>query len=304
MRYQSTRSLNSDQIAVMDQLGATAGEPWDLFVSGQGRGLDRELDKITGNGVVIGLRGTLPLVSKTGLWVRMANRLGKHATNHVPFAYVLDHDRDRGRLADHPGPLIVKLPGKQRRRGIRLVRSGAEALEYSLGIAQEIEPSLQVAGRGMHLRCYVILAHDGRTLTPWLHQLGKCVYAPEGQIITAGAEPIPPGAPRTLADLSEGLRRAGHDPAPMLAALAANVKAALRCAAGSIAAPACATAAAMPFGVDFVVRPDLSVRLLEFNRRPDLKGRDDADRALKQRVWLDTLRLAGIAGGAPLADRL
>jgi hypothetical protein len=300
--------VSADRIEVLDGLDFKHREPWQLYVSGQGRKLDDELARLGDRpqGAVIGLLGSLPLVSKTRMWVGLVKRYGRaKATRLVPPTWILNHPPDRENLATREGPFIVKAPGKQRRQGLTLVDSAEQALKSTEGVVQPVLPTMLLAGHAFHMRCYVLVKVGPAGVDILLHRVAKLVYTThpasaggfEG-LITRGDAPVPEGAPRTVGEFARTL----EDPNAVLGGIPRCLKAVMT--TFPLRAPAAATVAVMPFGVDLLVGPEGQVRLLEVNRRPDLTGRNAEDSKLKQKVWLDTLRVAGVVSGKVEADIL
>jgi hypothetical protein len=295
---------------VLDELGftRTTGDDWGVYLSRQGKGMEEEVVALSGRGPVVGLLGTAALVAKRNLWIALVRRYGRDgACELAPATYLLDHEPDRERLnGEHRSDdiYLLKRPGLQQRRGISLVGL-QECLGTRQGVSQRIVPSVSVRGHAVHARFYLaIRATRDEPCEAWLHSNNKLVYAPVPQerggadsVVTRGAAPIPLGGPRDVL----GLGRMGEDAVAGVAKVLASTLAAFD---GAFEAPPAATVAVMPFGVDLMIRPDGEVRLIEFNRRPDLTGRDPVDAAMKRRVYLDVLRLAGVVPGEPAMGRL
>ncbi|MCP4804173.1 MAG: tubulin--tyrosine ligase family protein [Proteobacteria bacterium] len=296
----SGRKVSKVRREILAEHGYVEGAPWNLYVSGQGVGLDAELQQLgdEARGPVVGLLGSNPLVSKRDMWIAMVQRYGRGSASCLtPETWVLDHEPDRRRLAQEQGPFIVKQAGKQRRKGISLATSAAQALQLREGVVQPVLPSMQVAGRAFHVRVYAIAKAEAW----YLHRHTKVIYAPVGQPVTLASEGVPPGAPSTLDELLPHFADP-EDARDVLGDIPRNLKKVLT--TFRLRAPKAATSAAMPFGVDVLIEPSGVVRIIEVNRRPNLTGTDAADAARKRRVWEDTLRAAGALGGKMLADRL
>ncbi len=303
-------------------------EDWDLALVDRGADPTPWLEQLQPTDrarVVSAVPGWDLLCSKASLWMVLRDTFGRaQAESLVPATWLLHDEHARADLAGRhtEGDLyVLKQPGLQAREGLKIARSLEEALAPSAGLAQRLVPRVAtINGHRTQLRLYVVVERHRGRMTAWLHKNGKVLQAPRPwkeapatpettfTLSTPETEALP--GPRNLTQLMWDLNRLGINPRPIQRRIERTIAAASEAVMGVMATvPAAAGYRySQLFGVDVLVTFDHEVRLLEFNRGPDMGARSEADARLKLQVLTSHLGLTGALAGEdlklfkPLAD--
>ena len=255
--------------------------------------------------------GADALASKRILWARLCTHLGRaRAATLMPETFLIDLASDRARFearAEAGSSWFLKHPGRQARRGIRVQTVPFDlpaAVEEGFTLVQRPVPGLRlVRGHRMHVRRYLVAVVEQRTVSGFLLETGKCIYAPApwrdeamstDTLVTTTKDGWvgPAGAPRDLAGLHTELTRHGADVDTLERSMADACAQALAAVAARLApGPLHEHRCFQIFGVDFVLDEHDRAWLLEINKRPSMRARDDEDARQKRSVASATLSL-------------
>lgn len=232
------------------------------------------------------------LVSKTSLWKILKSYYGrKEASKIMPETYLLKNKNDKNLFKSifNPKETYIMKNGKQRKQGIKLTNNINEILttkDYFL--VQKMIESHKQNGYKYNFRCYLLIICKDANTQFFLHNKIKYLYtknkATTNKLIKeehitdsySMNKDIYKDNPRYVRD--EQIYKKIHD-------LLKKVVSALP---NQICQKIKNNTRFQMFGVDIVLDEHLNPYILEMNKGPDMKPKDDEDHKIKKKVIEDT----------------
>lgn len=251
------------------------------------------------------LPGLGQFATRQFLWTRVVEALGRDAALRLmPETFRLDVEADMQTLVHaDPAERFVFKGTLQRRRGIRLA-SGPEAPELRgdyLVAERFIAEQVRFRDTTFHLRTYLLLTRESGRVHAWFHREAVCGWAISSRLATSPFEEwvthpdnvVPDDFPCCLSELVPAL---GVDGDRLWRGLADTMAAVVGVfAPGAEADPRLQDARCFQFfGVDMLVRPDLTPVLCEVNMMPEMDAHNPRFAAVKDAVLRDGLTVVGL----------
>ena len=293
---------------------------YDLYIPCGYNGVEKELKSLTLNDPegkkIFGIDGCDSIVSKNRLWLSLRACFGiETASKIMPLSAVLSDKKDMAQFKksyDAENIYILK-KNLQRKQGIHLSRDLNEimnAQKQNFKIVQRFIDSYVINKRKMNLRMYFLMV-----ITPdngkhgYLHKLGKCLYTSKDltnnndlvfeEHVTNSytlEKTIYDNNPQGLDDLEKYLSKYYKNPHSLFKKIDKLFSQFFKCIKdnlGNIKNLEDTTRFQL-FGADVIFDDTLTPYLLEVNKGPEMKFKDDKDEIMKTKVFLDMFEKAGV----------
>ena len=289
-------------------------------------GVERELrDLNLGNKTgqdIFGICGSDKIASKSSLWKVVSEHYGRdYAKKLIPESWLLKDNKELPLFKSSFDPSLVYILKKnvQRKKGIKLTSDLDEiekANKSKYVMVQQKHESIIINKRRLNLRIYVfVVCRDGKK-SVFIHDSAKVLYTSKDVEENAGSNSeefetlitnsyvtdleIYNKNPLTLNKLLEYLEENRGINGKVLKrdiyTVIENVMKAL--------VPKVCNCRNMKgqnmyqmFGADVLINTDYKPLVLEFNKGPDMKHKDEADHKLKKKVVFDTFEKIGVVKG-------
>jgi hypothetical protein len=293
---------------------------YDLYIPCGYNGVEKELKNLTlkdPNGIkIFGIDGCDSIVSKNRLWSELKSCYGsKIAATIMPETCLLNDSNDMKNFEKNYDPENIYILKKnlQRKQGIFLskkLKEIREAKNKNFKVVQRFIDSYVINKRKMNLRIYflMVITQDGKK-HGYIHKLGKCLYTSKD--VTNSEEvifeehitnsytlekSIYNNNPQSLQDLEKYLSRYYKNPHTLfrkLDKLLSQFYSCIKHKLGNIENLEETTRFQL-FGADIIFDNSLTPYLLEVNKGPDMKFKDEKDEKMKTKVYLDVFEKAGV----------
>lgn len=295
-------------------------ENYDLYIPCGYNGVETELKSLTledPEGIkIFGIDGCDSIVSKNRLWSSLKSCFGNEiASNIMPQTCILNDKTDMKyfeKSFDSDKIYILK-KNLQRKQGILLSKNLNEiksAKNNKYKIVQHFVDSYIINKRKMNLRIYflmVILPNGEKK--GYIHKLGKCLYT--SRDLSSSYEPvfeehitnsyileksIYDNNPQSLQELEDYLSKFYKNPHSLFKKLDKLFSQFFKCIKdnlGNLQNLEGSTRFQL-FGADVIFDNTLTPYLLEVNKGPDMKYKDEKDKEMKTKVYLDVFDKAGV----------
>ena len=270
---------------------------------------------------VFGICGCDTIASKSSLWKTLENYYGREkAREYMPESYILRNDEQLNnfkRIFDPSRTYILK-KNIQRKKGIKISNNLNEIIKArndKFVLVQEKIDSLIINKRRMNLRIYLVVKCREGYKELYMHDNAKCLYTSKDvdESKANGGTPeefeslitnsyvteltIYNKNPLTLNQLCEYITQNFNIPKEQLmATIEENLKVVFK----ALLTKLCncenihKNGQFQLFGADVILDQDLKPYILEINKGPDMKHKDEADRVLKKKVIFDTFNLMNV----------
>ena len=291
---------------------------WNIYMPCGYNNVEKELKEINlgnnRNKIIFGINGCDRIVAKNSIWDIIRKTYGRHhAGKLMPNSYVL-HDPDDIRKLhedyDKDNIYILK-KNIQRKEGLKLTSDLKEILEAykeKYRVAQLYLRDLYLVNkRKVNLRIYLLVVIRGNKKQYFLCKAGKCIYTYkeyndddfdfESNITSYHLDMnVYKKNPRTLDDLIVHLNNDGKDGQQLFRNIEENFRYVCKAMDPYLyqSENIKGTTTFQLFGADVVFDNNMHPYLLEFNKGPDMTGRDKTDEKLKDNVIYDMYALVGI----------
>ena len=268
---------------------------------------------------IYGIKGTDDLVSKSrfAFFILQGSRFSQDALSIIPKSYILSIDSHEQEFCDdlkQEGTLFILKKNVQRQQGFRLISSlreykdiqGAQddkTIKYIVAQKVLMTPYL-VNGHKINIRVYLLVHVKPSSIDWWIYNDGFLYYAPHKfdendinthNLITSGYidRKIYKENPMTIQSL-------GHAYPEDTKHIMDNTRQLFKKLYGIYAPYLQKENVGIPgqqfclFGCDIAPCADLSVRIMEINKGPDLSFKDKEDGKLKLDMVHDMLNIVGI----------
>ena len=270
---------------------------------------------------VFGICGCDTIASKSSLWKTLENYYGRDkAREYMPESYLLRNDQQLTRFKNifDPSRVYILKKNIQRKKGIKISNNLDEIIEArndKFVLVQEKIDSMVINKRRMNLRIYLVVKCRAGYKELYMHDNAKCLYTskdidedkensgtPEEfeSLITNSYVTelsIYNQNPLTLNQLCVYIEEKYNVPKEQfMMSIENNLKFVFKalltklCNCDNIHK----NGQFQLFGADVILDKQLKPYILEINKGPDMKHKDEADRLLKKKVIFDTFNLMNV----------
>jgi hypothetical protein len=270
---------------------------------------------------VFGICGCDTIASKSSLWKTLENYYGRDkAREYMPESYLLRNDQQLTRFKNifDPSRVYILKKNIQRKKGIKISNNLDEIVKArndKFVVVQEKIDSIVINKRRMNLRIYLVVKCRSGYKELYMHDNAKCLYTskdidedkansgtPEEfeSLITNSYVTelsIYNQNPLTLNQLCVYIEENYNVPKEQLMmSIENNLKFVFKalltklCNCDNIHN----NGQFQLFGADVILDKQLKPYILEINKGPDMKHKDEADRVLKKKVIFDTFNLMNV----------
>tara|TARA_Y100000591_G_scaffold226539_1_gene197599 strand:+ start:180 stop:1385 length:1206 start_codon:yes stop_codon:yes gene_type:complete len=270
---------------------------------------------------VFGICGCDTIASKSSLWKTLENYYGREkARQYMPESYILRNDEqlDNFKRIFDPSRTYILKKNIQRKKGIKISNNLDEIVKArndKFVLVQEKVDSLIINKRRMNLRIYLVVKCREGYKELYMHDNAKCLYTSKDvdESKVNGGTPeefeslitnsyvtelnIYNKNPLTLNQLCEYVTKTFNVPKEIfMASIEENLKVVFK----ALLTKLCncenihKNGQFQLFGADVILDESLKPYILEINKGPDMKHKDEADRLLKKKVIFDTFNLMNV----------
>jgi hypothetical protein len=270
---------------------------------------------------VFGICGCDTIASKSSLWKTIEGYYGREkARMFMPESYILRNDEqlDNFKRIFDPSRTYILKKNIQRKKGIKISNNLNEIVKArndKFVLVQEKIDSLVINKRRMNLRIYLVIKCREGYKELYMHDNAKCLYTSkdidETKINSGTPEEfeslitnsyiteltIYNTNPLTLNQLCNYIEENYNVPKEQLMT---SVEENLKNVFTALLPKLCncdnihKNGQFQLFGADVILDKDLTPYILEVNKGPDMKHKDEADRQLKKKVIFDTFNLMNV----------
>ena len=289
-------------------------------------GVEKELRALNlGNKMgqdIFGICGSDTIASKSSLWKVVSGHYGRNfAKKLIPESWLLKENKEFPlfKQSFDPSKIYILKKNVQRKKGIKLTSDLDEvekANNYKYVMVQEKHDSIIINKRRLNLRIYVfVVCRDGQK-SVYIHDSAKVLYTSKDVEENKGSNSeefetlitnsyvtdleIYNKNPLTLNKLLDYLEENRGIKGKVLKRDIYNV---IKNVMKALLPKVCncknmqGQNMYQMFGADVLINTDYKPYILEFNKGPDMKHKDDADYRLKKKVIFDTFEKIGVVKG-------
>ena len=268
---------------------------------------------------IFGICGSDVIASKSSLWKVVSEYYGREkGSKLIPESFLLKDNRELPIFKEKfdPGKVYILKKNIQRKKGIKLTSDYneiSEANKKKYVMVQEKKESIIINKRRMNLRIYIFVQCKNGVKSVFIHEKAKCLYTSKDVIdpVNSNGEEfetlitnsyvtdleIYNKNPLTLNKLLEYLENNnGVNGRQLKQKIYTNITEVFQ----SLLPKVCNCANLQGnnmyqmFGADILIDKQYNVYMLEVNKGPDMKHKDEADHELKKRVVFDTFEKMGV----------
>ncbi len=298
-------------------------DKFDLYYPCGYNKIEKELRELTLKDYqnVFGICGCDTIASKSSLWKTLENYYGREkARQYMPESYILRNDEqlDNFKRIFDPSRTYILKKNIQRKKGIKISNNLDEIVKArndKFVLVQEKVDSLIINKRRMNLRIYLVVKCREGYKELYMHDNAKCLYTSKDvdESKVNGGTPeefeslitnsyvtelnIYNKNPLTLNQLCEYVTKTFNVPKEIfMASIEENLKVVFK----ALLTKLCncenihKNGQFQLFGADVILDESLKPYILEINKGPDMKHKDEADRLLKKKVIFDTFNLMNV----------
>ena len=298
-------------------------EKFDLYYPCGYNKIEKELRSLTLEDYqnVFGICGCDTIASKSSLWKTLEAYYGREkAREYMPESYILRNDEqlDNFKRIFDPSRTYILKKNIQRKKGIKIsndLNEIVKARNDKFVLVQEKIDSLVINKRRMNLRIYLVIKCREGYKELYMHDNAKCLYTSkdidEDSVNSGNPEEfeslitnsyiteltIYNKNPLTLNQLCSYIEENYNLPKEQFMN---SIEQNLRNVFTALLPKLCncdninKNGQFQLFGADVILDKDLTPYILEVNKGPDMKHKDEADRQLKKKVIFDTFNLMNV----------
>ena len=275
----------------------------------------KTIDKPNTNQNVFGITGCDSIVAKDTLWKQLYKYFGNSAKKYAPKTYLVKDPVDMQSFSNDysRGKKYILKKNIQRQEGIYISDNKDDIIKTVKGdpayvIIQEllINPFL-LNGRKINMRVYLLIICNKGNKKVYYHKNGFMYYTKNrlvkntydlDNMITTGYvdRAVYDENPLTLDDFRKWLDKNGYSSKKLdqkLMTLFKQIVMAIKdsiCEGGNVKD----STTFQIFGTDIAPDPELNMKIMEFNKGPDMSFKDERDGEVKKKLNRDTFNLLGL----------
>ena len=297
---------------------------WDVYIPCGYNNVEHELKKIqiknkndSDKKYIFGINGCDSIVSKNKIWDSLVSCYGRRKSRTLmPESFVLDNMSDMKAFKNYYNKKDIYILKKnvQRKEGLKLTSDLhviLEAYKENYRVVQKYLTNLYLINkRKINLRIYLLIVIKNNKIYFYMSNIGKCIYTYkeysndnfdfESNITSYHLDmTVYKSNPRNLNELYEYINKDSGNPDAstyLSNEIHSLMKSVSYCLSNNIyqSDNIKNTTCFQLFGADVIFDTNLHPYLLEFNKGPDMKPRDDIDRTMKTKVQIDMFSKVGM----------
>ena len=297
---------------------------WDVYIPCGYNNVEHELKKIqiknkndSDKKYIFGINGCDSIVSKNKIWDSLVSCYGRRKSRTLmPESFVLDNMSDMKAFKNYYNKKDIYILKKnvQRKEGLKLTSDLhviLEAYKENYRVVQKYLTNLYLINkRKINLRIYLLIVIKNNKIYFYMSDIGKCIYTNkeysndnfdfESNITSYHLDmTVYKSNPRNLNELYEFINKDSGNPDAstyLSNEIHSLMKSVSYCLSNNIyqSDNIKNTTCFQLFGADVIFDTNLHPYLLEFNKGPDMKPRDDIDRTMKTKVQIDMFSKVGM----------
>lgn len=318
----SNKQLSPIMSSLFNQLNITKGDinDWQLYLPCGYNNIESDLLQIklpssTQHLYIFGINGCDNMVSKNGIWLALCNKYGRiKASTIMPETYILNDatQMDLFKQNYSSDNIYILKKNIQRKEGLKLTSDYNEIVSENKGEFKVVQKYIRniylVNGKKVNLRIYLLVIISNGVVKCYISKDGKCIYTNknyddsnlnfENNITSYQLDiNIYKTHPYDLTELYEHINKNGNDSSILINNINTILSEMCTCLSfyfyqsNNLISSSVQTTSFQLFGLDVIFTKDLVPYLLEVNKGPDMKPRNDKDKQLKTKVQLDMLNL-------------
>jgi len=327
-KWYTDNQCRYQMIDVLQQMIKTTGMDkgdnanWAVYLPCGYNNSQQELNKLrptSADQKIFIIKGCDNLSRKDTLWTQLQHKYGVvEATKLVPRSYVLNSPSDLQALKREFNPKKVYIMKKniQRQEGLKMTQNYNDimsGLQSGYVVVQEmLQDPFLIEKRKTNCRIYLLVVCQNAVKRGYIYTDGFMYYTPKAfkpysmdrdEVITTGYidRSVYERNPLTLQDFSRYLDKQGYAGSTLFTKVGKLLAKTLDASSPNFCTPSNVSKQTtfQLFGCDVAFNNKFEVQLIEINKGPDLGGKDERDRTLKQTMVNELFRLIGV-GGQPI----
>jgi hypothetical protein len=158
---------------------------WDIYYPCTYNNIEQQLRKLkvdTSDQLIYGVSGTDFIVSKNGLWELLFNKFKHNAKHIMPQTYILDNKNDMSRFNHQytSDKIYILKKNLQRKEGLKITQDLYEIMNASTENYKVVQEyminTLLINKRKVNLRLYLLITTQFGKVNALLHKQGKVIY--------------------------------------------------------------------------------------------------------------------------------
>ena len=267
---------------------------------------------------IFGINGCDRIVSKNNLWTLLESCYGREkASKLIPESFVLNDNEQLNLLKknfyENKNSIYILKKNVQRKEGLKLTKNLDEIIYAKWEgyiLAQKYMSDIYlINNRKVNLRIYVLIMIKNNKIHFYVSRKGKCIYTNkeyndndfdfETNITSYNLDmSVYEKNPRFFEELIQYINKnngegEGQKLFEKINYILMNI---FKCIAGNIyqSKNIAGSVTFQLFGIDVIFNKNLDPYLLEFNKGPDMQGRDEMDEKMKTTVQTDMFKTVGV----------
>lgn len=296
----------SKQLFIENDIQKTDDNDWDIYIPCGYNNVENELSNLTvfnEKQKIYGIPGCDKIVSKNNLWSIIESEYGRdEASTIMPetFVYSKTEDMDRFKNKYSKNNIYLLKRNVQRKKGIQISNDYTTLVNGYLNnfkLIQEFKQSYLINNRKFNLRYYMLIIGQNDNINVFIHNYNKILYASklvsddkmdfESNITNSYnlEQDIYNSHPFNLKELCNLV--------PDLIGIEKEINSVLLKLCRAIVLPLNKVITIKNnqkfqlFGIDVIIDKNKKPYVLEINKGPDMKAKDDRDKLMKTKILND-----------------
>jgi len=265
---------------------------------------------------VFGICGCDKIASKSSLWKILEQHYGREKASHIMPESFLLRNKNQVELFSKRfnGSHYILKKNIQRKKGIKISNNLEEIIDsgkHGYIVVQEIKKSLLINKRAMNIRLYLLVECRGNIRKFYFHSLSKCLYTSKDKLDKDDTSDFDTTITNSYVTSMDIYKKNPLSLTQLLEFVEENfnynkdtllndISLLLRKLSKAIMTCVCKcnnlkdNTMYQLFGIDILIDNKFKPYILEINKGPDMKPKDNSDTKLKRKVIYDTFFKMGL----------